>query len=155
VEEIMSNESSNHKTSSEIRSKIIKASPAQVFAAISDPLRVAKWWGPDGFRSTVHQHDLHVGGKWRLTMHGSDGKDYPNEYQVLRLVQDSLIEFEHDYEVHYFILTLVLTQVGNSTRVSWHQTFKSAEEYQQIAEFLAQANEQVLERLRVEVQRLM
>jgi 2-keto-3-deoxy-L-rhamnonate aldolase RhmA len=66
-----------------------------------------------------------------------------------------LIEFEHDDEVHHFILTLALRPIGDSTLVSWHQTFKSAEEYQQIADFLAQANEPVLERLRVEVQRLM
>ena len=89
MEETMSNPSNNHQTTSDIRSKTIQAMPTEVFAAFSDPLRVARWWGPDGFRSTVHQHDMHVGGRWRLTMHGSDGKDYLNEYQVLRLEQDS------------------------------------------------------------------
>ncbi len=63
---------------SDIRSFFIAATPAQVFAAMRDPVRVARWWGPDGFTNTIHTFDFQPGGRWLLTMHGPDGTDYPN-----------------------------------------------------------------------------
>jgi len=33
-------------------SRDIPASPEQVFAAIADPERLARWWGPAGFSNT-------------------------------------------------------------------------------------------------------
>ena len=70
---------------SDSRSVFIPATPAQVFAAMSDPARVARWWGPDGFKNTIHQFDFRPGGSWLLTMHGPDGKDYPNESRFTRV----------------------------------------------------------------------
>ena len=63
---------------SDIREKRIAATPGQVYAALGDPARVARWWGPAGFTNTIHTFDFRPGGTWRLTMHGPDGKDYPN-----------------------------------------------------------------------------
>ena len=75
---------------SDTRSKFIAASPAQVFAAMQDPGRVARWWGPTGFTNTIHKYEFTPGGSWLLTMHGPDGKDYPNESRFTRIVQDQL-----------------------------------------------------------------
>ena len=49
-----------------------------VWSAWTDPSRVTHWWGPRGFRTTTHSHDLRPGGTWSFTMHGPDGTDYPN-----------------------------------------------------------------------------
>lgn len=132
---------------SDIRTCTAAASPAAVFAALRDPARVARWWGPDGFTSTIHTFAFHVGGTWRLTLHGPDGVDYPNEYRVLRVEGDRLLELDHPSDTHHFILTVALTPQGTGTRVDWQQTFDTAEDYQPLAGFLAQANEQVLARL--------
>ena len=75
------------ETRSDIRSKFYPASPAQLFAAIQDPSRIAKWWGPEGFTNTIHTYDFVPGGSWLLTMHGPDGTDYPTESRFLRIVQ--------------------------------------------------------------------
>ncbi len=136
---------------SDIRHCVVKTSAAEVFAALSDPARVARWWGPDGFASTIHEFPLHVGGTWRLTLHGPDGANYPNEYRVLRIEEGRLLELDHPSEHHHFALTITLTPQGTGTRVDWQQTFDTADEYQQLAGFLAQANEQVLARLSREV----
>jgi len=45
-------------TRSDIRSAWIDATPAQVPAALADPARIARWWGPDGFTSTTHHARL-------------------------------------------------------------------------------------------------
>lgn len=135
---------------SDIRNRLIPASPAHVFAALSDPARVARWWGPDGFRNSIHRFDFQVGGSWRLTMHGPDGKDYPNESRFTRIVADQLFEVEH-LNGHHFVLTLELRPHAQGTTVAWRQTFDTIEHFNSLAEFVAAANEQNLERLAAEV----
>lgn len=138
---------------SDIRNHFIAASPAQVFAAMSDPARVVRWWGPDGFSSTMHTFDFHSGGRWVLTMHGPDGTDYPNESRFTRLVPDTLFEVEH-LNGHHFILTIELQPSGCGTQVLWRQTFDTVTHYQGLATFVAEANAQNLRRLEQEVLRV-
>ena len=137
-------------TRSDIRSKFIAASPAQLFAAMQDPNRIAKWWGPDGFTNTIHEYDFVAGGSWLLTMHGPDGTDYPTESRFVRIVQDQLFEIEH-LNGHHFVLTLELVPNQAGTEVKWQQTFDTAAHYRQLAEFVAVANEQNLSKLAAEV----
>lgn len=137
---------------SDTRSMHLAATPAQVFAAMSNPSRVARWWGPAGFTNTIHEFEFRAGGRWLLTMHGPDGKDYPNEGRFTRVVEDQLFEIEH-LNGHHFLLTIELVPVDGGTEVKWRQTFDTAEHYERIAEFVASANAQNLERLAAEVQR--
>jgi uncharacterized protein YndB with AHSA1/START domain len=139
------------KTRSDSRSRLVAATPSEVFAAMSDAARVARWWGPSGFTNTIHEYDFRPGGKWLLTMHGPDGKDYPNESRFTRIVANQLFEIEH-LSGHHFLLTIELAPVPGGTEVKWLQTFDSAEHYQQIAAFVASANGQNLDRLAAEVQ---
>jgi hypothetical protein len=52
------------------RSVFMATTPAQVFAAMSDPARVARLWGPDG-------------------------TDYPNERRFMRIVPAEFFEIAH------------------------------------------------------------
>jgi len=135
---------------SDSRSILVAATPAQAFAALSDPARVARWWGPDGFRNTIHKFDFRPGGTWLLTMHGPDGKDYPNESCFTRIVFGELFEIEH-LTGHHFVLTIELRPSEQGTQVHWRQTFDTVEHYERIAQFVAGANEQNLQRLAAEV----
>lgn len=137
---------------SDSRSRFIPASPAQVFPAMRDAARVARWWGPAGFSNTIHKYEFTPGGSWLLTMHGPDGKDYPNESRFIRIVQDRLVEIEH-LSGHHFVLTLELQPHAGGTDVMWRQAFDTVEHYEQLAELVAAANEQNLERLAAEVLR--
>lgn len=132
------------------RSTFIAATTAQVYAALSDAGRIARWWGPDGFTSSIHQFDFHPGGIWRLTMHGPDGTDYPNESRFTRLTPDKLFEIEH-LSGHHFVLTIELQATGSGTQVHWRQVFDTIDHYERIAQFVAGANEQNLRRLAAEV----
>lgn len=49
-----------------------------VWRAFTDPTQDVRWWGPNGFTTTIKQWDFRVGGEWTHTMHGPDGTDYPN-----------------------------------------------------------------------------
>lgn len=137
---------------SDSRSRLVAASPSEVFAAMSDPVRVARWWGPAGFTNTIHLFEFKPDGKWLLTMHGPDGKDYPNESRFARIVADQVFEIEH-LNGHHFMLTVELVPAPGGTEVKWRQTFDTAEHYERMAQFVASANEQNLDRLAAEVQR--
>lgn len=54
-------------------SRVLAATPEQVFRAFTDPQWYAQWWGPEGTRSEVPQLDLRVGGSYRVDMHMPDG----------------------------------------------------------------------------------
>ena len=137
---------------SDSRHVLIPATPSEVFAAMSDPDRVARWWGPDGFTNTIHRFEFEPGGTWILTMRGPDGTDYPNESRFTRIVTNQIFEIEH-LTGHHFLLTIELVPMEAGTEVRWRQTFDTVEEFQCIAEFVAPANAQNLERLTAEVYR--
>jgi uncharacterized protein YndB with AHSA1/START domain len=137
---------------SDTRSIFIAATPVQVFAAMNDPARVARWWGPNGFKNTIQQFDFQPGGTWLLTMHGPDGTDYPNESRFTRIVSSQLFEIEH-LSGHHFILSIELKPFEQGTQVHWRQTFDTVEHYEQLSQFVAGANEQNLQRLAAEVSR--
>ena len=40
------------------------APPEIVFAAIEDPVRLSRWWGPEGFTNTFHRFEFVEGGSW-------------------------------------------------------------------------------------------
>ncbi|MFZ6875943.1 SRPBCC domain-containing protein [Undibacterium sp. Di27W] len=131
-------------------SRDIPASPAQVFAAISDPQRLARWWGPAGFSNTVHVCEFRPGGKWSFIMHGPDGKNYPNENLFAEIDAPNKVVVQHVSEPH-FHLTISLAASATGTLVSWAQAFENADVARQIEHIVLPANEQNLDRLTVEV----
>ncbi len=133
-----------------VHSRLIDAPRERVFKAFSDPVHLARWWGPNGFTSTVHEFDLRPGGAWRFVMHGPDGANYPNESVFVEVVAPERIVFEHVSD-HHFRMTITFGTQGTKTMVEWRQVFDTAAERQRIAEFVIEANEQNLDRLAAEV----
>jgi hypothetical protein len=76
----------------------------------------------------------------------------PPARRFTRIEADRLFEIEH-FSGHHFILTIELQPAAGGTEVKWRQTFDTAEHYRPIAEFVAAANEQNLERLAAKVER--
>ena len=56
--------------------RVFDAPRALVWAAWTDPKRMAQWWGPKGFTNPVCELDLRVGGKIRIDMRAPDGTRY-------------------------------------------------------------------------------
>jgi uncharacterized protein YndB with AHSA1/START domain len=53
--------------------RVLPATPAVVFKACTEPMALAKWWGPRGFTTPSIEIDLRVGGRYRFAMQPPDG----------------------------------------------------------------------------------
>ena len=133
-------------------SRDIPATPAQVFAAISTPERLARWWGPNGFTNTFSEFDFKTGGKWSLVMHGPDGANYPNDNVFGEIIPNQKLVVEHPMHP-VFRLTIELAPSNTGTLVTWAQTFESDEVARQIEHIVVPANDENLQRLQAEVLR--
>lgn len=131
--------------------RLIEAPRERVFAALADPARLARWWGPDGFTSTIEVFEFRPGGSWRLVMHGPDGTDYPNRSVFLEVAEPERVVLEH--MGHHFFLTITFEDQGGRTLVGWRQVFDTAEHRNKVAPIVGPANEQNLDRLVAEVLR--
>ncbi len=133
-----------------VTSRLIAAPCERVFRAFSDPAHLAHWWGPSGFTNTFHTFDFRTGGAWHLTMHGPDGKDYPNESVFAEVVPLERVVVSH-VSAPRFTLTVTFTERAGQTEVGWRQCFESAEVFRQVARIVIEANEQNLDRLAARV----
>lgn len=128
----------------------IPATVDEVFAAIRDPERLARWWGPAGFTNTFHLCEFKRGGRWSFVMHGPHGSDYANESVFAEIEAPVKVVVQHVSEPK-FRLTIGLAPSAVGTRVSWEQAFENAELAGRLAGIVVPANEQNLDRLSAEV----
>lgn len=128
----------------------IPATVEQVFAAFSDPERLAKWWGPAGFTNTFDTCEFKKDGRWSYVMHGPNGGNYRNESVFTEIEPPTRIIIQHISEPKY-LLTVTLTPSGQGTLVSWSQEFEKPEVASRIEHIVVPANEQNLDRLSAEV----
>jgi len=79
--------------------RYLKATPDRVFAAWTEPEKIAQWFGPEEIELLRAEADAHVGGRFRIVMRGRDGEEHdvsglyrevvPNE----RLVYTNVVDF--------------------------------------------------------------
>jgi len=132
-------------------SRKISATFEQVFAAFQ-PERLARWRGPAGFTNTFSICEFKNGGRWSFTMHGPDGRNYPNENVFAEIEAPRKVVIEHASEPKYR-LSITLEPSTEGARVIWTQVFKSSEVARRTEPIVVPANEQNLERLSAEVLR--
>ncbi|MFN4352128.1 MAG: SRPBCC family protein [Hylemonella sp.] len=124
----------------------------QLWAAFSEPQRLARWWGPAGFRNTFDVFEFRPGGAWRFTMHGPDGKDYPNRSVFHSVEAPARIVLEHENAPH-FELQVTLSEEAGGTRLHWRMRFDDAITREALAGLVVPANEQNFDRLQAELDR--
>lgn len=128
----------------EIRiTRVYDAPVAAVWDAWTDTEQVAQWWGPRGFTLTTHSKDLRTGGTWVYTMHGPDGKDWPNftRYHVVEPM--SRLVYDHGASsadaAPMFQVTALFRDLGDRTEFEMCMTLPTAEAAQQTRHFVKAA----------------
>lgn len=139
-------ESSTHPQSILKAQRMISASPAQIFEAINQPEKLARWWGPDGFTNTFEEFDFTPGGRWKFVMHSPGGVDYPNECIFRKIQPGSQVVIDH-VVAPLFTLTISLRPHGAQTELTFEQVFESPEVAAKLRPICEPANDQNLNRL--------
>jgi len=128
-----------------------------VWQAWTEPERIGRWWGPFGFTTTTESMDFTPGGKWIFTMHGPDGKDWPNLiiYDIIdppaRLVYDhGETEIDPD-SPHCFRNEIDFAEVEGGTRVTMRAVFPTKAARDLVAPYAVEGGQQTFERLSREV----
>ena len=133
--------------------RLIKAPRNLVWDAWTDPKHIVHWWGPDGFTNTIHKMDVKPGGIWKLTMHGPDGADYPNQIIFRRVVKPELLEYTHgsgdENDSNQFEVTVNFEERGKHTQLTMRAIFKTKEERDLVVDKYGalEGNKQTLNRL--------
>jgi uncharacterized protein YndB with AHSA1/START domain len=112
-------------------SRVFDAPRELVWEAFTDPKQVVEWWGPNGFTTTIHEMDVRPGDRWRHTMHGPDGTNYPNTSVFKEVVKPERIVYSHgggkeDGPGVSFEATWTFEAVGDKTRLTGRSVFSTA-----------------------------
>jgi uncharacterized protein YndB with AHSA1/START domain len=107
-----------------IISRVLDAPRELVWEAWTDPNHIAKWWGPNGFITTVEKMDFRVGGEWLHTMTHMDGTRYPNQSIFKEITYPSKLVYDHgDGERIWFETTVTFEETESGTMVTIRQLF--------------------------------
>lgn len=112
--------------------RLLDAPRHLVWSAWADPAQIVKWFGPHGFRMTMHSRDFRTGGAWRFTLHGPDGRDYVNNVVLLEVKEPERIVYKHvpepGGEPVRHETTVTFAARGDKTELTLHMVFPTAEE---------------------------
>ncbi|HCW07273.1 MAG TPA: polyketide cyclase, partial [Cytophagales bacterium] len=75
--------------------RLLRAPVDLVWEVWTDPEHIKNWWGPNGFTTDIHKMELNENGEWLLTMHGPDGKNYPNRSIFKEIIKHKKIVFQN------------------------------------------------------------
>jgi uncharacterized protein YndB with AHSA1/START domain len=125
----------------------LNANIEKTFHAWTDPIYLAKWWGPKGFTNTFNVYDLRPGGKWSFVMHGPDKRDYPNECVFIKIEKPNFVSWDHLSKPVFQVQTTFEKLKKESTKVIFRMIFQSAEECNSLRAFILEKNEENFDKL--------
>lgn len=132
-------------------SRLVNAPRELVFKMFTQAKHIDAWWGPEGFRNETHEMNFFVGGLWRYTMHGPDGKPWPNWIKYKVITPPELIIYDHGGEIGdpaHFEGSTTFEAQGDKTLVTLRLLFPTADARDATIKFGAvQGGEQTLTRL--------
>ena len=137
-----------------VLSRLLNAPRTLVFDTWSDAGHVSKWWGPQGFTTTTHEMAFKVGGRWRFTMHGPDGTNYPNIIVYTEIVRPERICYDHgddesaENPVANFKVVVTFEDRAGKTFLTLRMIVDSAQQLEEMKKFGAvEGGTQTLDRL--------
>jgi uncharacterized protein YndB with AHSA1/START domain len=109
--------------------KVIKATPEEVFEAFTDPEIMTKWfYGDEGWTADI-SNTLEVGGGYTITMHATNGKDYVHvgEYRVIA-PPEKLVFTWNSVFVQDTVVTVKFRSIGDGTEITLEHEFLPTDE---------------------------
>ena len=105
----------------------LKAPPAKVYAAWTEPERMARWWGPDPGPALSAEADVRPGGRFRVVFRTEDGERHDSRGEYREGVPDERLVFTWHWEStpeRESLVTVLLRPVGEGTELTLiHERF--------------------------------
>jgi uncharacterized protein YndB with AHSA1/START domain len=98
----------------------IKASPAKLYDAWTDPAKLARWWAPRGVEVVSCEAEVRVGGAYRILMRDTEGRlyDLAGEYRELQPGARLAFTWGLSPEDRGSIITVTFRGYGNETELT-------------------------------------
>ncbi len=105
---------------------VLNAPRERIFEMLTEPVELAKWWGPHGFTTFEIALDLRVGGRYRFGMQPPDGDLFHLSGEFLEIHPPSRLIYtfrceEPDPDDRETVVVLSLDAIGDATKVTFSQ----------------------------------
>ena len=116
-----------------VMERVFEAPRDLVWKVLTDPERVTRWWGPQGYTTTVEEMDVRPGGRWRWINHATGGEDAPFKGEYLDVAPPERIVRTVIFDVPGFddrmaVETMTLEDLGDRTKLVARTRFPSVED---------------------------
>lgn len=125
-----------------------------VYRAWTEPDHLKNWWGPNGFTNTFHTFDFRVGGRWSFTMHAPDKGNFQNECTFAIIHEPELLVWDRQSKPLFQVEVVFEKITDNKTKVIFKQKFETVEECSKLRKFVPEKNEENMDRLEMELQKM-
>jgi uncharacterized protein YndB with AHSA1/START domain len=111
----------------------VDAPREKVFRMLTEPIEMARWWGPRGFTLPETELDLRVAGRYRFSMQPPDGDLFHLSGEFLEIDPPSRLVYTFGWDEptpddRETVVTLSLTDLGDATEISLSQGLFATEE---------------------------
>ncbi len=90
--------------------RVLAAKPERVFRAFTEPDAKAQWLPPNGFTATIHEFDMRVGGRYKMSFRNfTTGHSHSFGGEVLELVPNERIKWTDEFDDPNLPGTMTLT----------------------------------------------
>lgn len=105
----------------------------RIFSMLTEPVELAKWWGPHGFTTPETELDLRVGGRYRFSMKPPGGDLFHLSGEFLEITRPSHLAYSFRWEEptpddRSTVVTLSLDAHREDTEVSLSHGLFATEE---------------------------
>ncbi len=126
----MQNENSDTSGREQRTSLLLNAPVELVWEVWTKPEHIKHWRGPNGFTNTITKMEAEADGEWISTMHGPDGKNYPNRTIFREVVRHKKIVHEH-FDPN-FIAIIEFEKQGDKTLLHWYKLYETKELFEMV-----------------------
>src|ERR1700683_4557419 len=81
-----------------VTSRIFNATPDRLWAALTDPEQIPKWWGPGAYKTTIEKNDVTVGGHWQIIHTTQEGEEHAFRGQYKEIDEPKKLVRTLEYE---------------------------------------------------------